>query len=299
MKVASAPVSWGITEYAGSPDPRLFRRVLKEISLAGYVGTELGPYGFLPTDPSTLRQELERFQLQMVSAFVPLPLPDAAGVEEGLEELRKVAALLQTLGASLLVLSDAQTPRRETVAGRVTPADGLSAAEWKTLAESVARVAQTCGDYSLKVVFHHHVGCYVETPEELERFCECTDAAGVGLCLDTGHYTYGGGDPCEAVARYGSRIRHVHLKDVSAMVLAEARRQRWGFMEGVERGVFSPLGDGCVDFPRFFARLKEIHYDGWLVVEQDIDPKLAGSDESPALEWAQRSRRYLRERIGI
>jgi len=120
--------------------------------------------------------------------------------------------------------------------------------------------------------------------------------AAVRLCLDTGHYAYGGGDPVEAVRKYGKRIEHLHLKDVSKKGLAAARKNKLTFFDAVEEGVFCPLGQGLVRFPEFFRELESMGYEGWAVVEQDI---AAGPDkEDEPLRSAIASREYLR-RFGI
>ena len=106
----------------------------------------------------------------------------------------------------------------------------------------------------LSAVFHHHAGTFVETPKEVARLCDSVDADLLGLCLDTGHYFFGGGDPVEAVRLYGARIRHLHLKDVQLPILESARRDGIGFLEAVRRGVFCELGEGAVDLNKVIQR---------------------------------------------
>ena len=118
---------------------------------------------------------------------------------------------------------------------------------------------------------------------------EMTDPEIVGLCLDTGHYTYGGGDPLEALRRYRDRIWHVHFKDCHPDVAARARAEGWDYFQAVRHGVFCELGQGMVDFPAIVDELKSGGYDGWIVVEQDVLPEMG----SP-LASARRNREYLR-----
>ncbi|HEX5498108.1 MAG TPA: hypothetical protein VFX03_02735, partial [Thermomicrobiales bacterium] len=73
IRVANAPVSWGILEFEGLPAKTYsWSEVLDEIAATGYAGTELGDYGFLPADPIRLRAELDRRGLTMLGAFVPV-----------------------------------------------------------------------------------------------------------------------------------------------------------------------------------------------------------------------------------
>jgi inosose dehydratase len=209
----------------------------------------------------------------------------------------QVAELLSQSGAPLVVLADEMSDARMAVSGRVDEArDGMSDAQWDGAARLLARVSAECRERGLSAVFHHHAGTFVETPKEIARLCEATDAALLGLCLDTGHYTFGGGDPVDAVRLYGSRIRHLHLKDVQLSVLEAARRDGVGFLEAVRRGVFCELGEGSVDLRRVTSDLSAVGYSGWALVEQDVDTRNSGVKP---FESARRSREYLRTEIGI
>jgi len=299
MRIATAPVSWGILEVEEFGIRRPYTEVLDEMRRAGYEGTELGPYGYFPTDPALLRAELSRRQLQLVTAFVPIPLSEPDCFERGLSEVLRVADLLQALGAELLLLADALTPRRSAIAGRVTSANGLTESQWREAIACLHRIARACRARGVRVAFHHHAGTFVETPEEITRLCAMTDPDLIGLCLDTGHYVYGGGDPVEAVRTYGSRIWHVHAKDVIPDVLERVRREPLSFAEAIREGLFCPLGEGLVDFPGLIRELGTRGYRGWIVVEQDMDPRRPGVDP---LRDAAQSRAYLQqilERLGL
>jgi inosose dehydratase len=174
--------------------------------------------------------------------------------------------------------------------------DGMNDAQWQSASQILTRVTAACRELGLDAVFHHHAGTFIETPREIERLCESVDDSLLGLCLDTGHYFYGGGDPVEAVRKYGSRIRHLHLKDVRPPVLEIVRREGVGFIEAVRRGVFCELGEGAVDFPKVIDGLTANGFTGWAIVEQDTDASQEGADPFAS---AVRSRQYLRDTIGI
>src|SRR5207248_9952642 len=92
----------------------------------------------------------------------------------------------------------------------------------------------------------------------------------IGLCLDTGHCYYGGGDPVVIANRCKDLLRYVHIKDIDLAILGESNRKKLNFDQAVTAGVFSQVGKGCIDFPSFFRVLKKNGYEGWCVVEQDI-----------------------------
>ncbi len=292
LKFANAPVSWGIMEVEGWSAPIPYSRVLDEIAAAGYAGTELGPYGYLPTDPAQLRQELARRSLTLTSAFVPLKLKEREGLAQVIEQGSVVGRLLAACGASFIVLADEMWPEREAVAGRAgSGGPALTAGEWRSVVDNVRRIAAACRDLGLRCVFHHHAGTYIETPSEVERLLDAVDSADLGLCLDTGHYFYGGGNPVEALRRFGQRVEYLHLKDVRPAALEQARAGKVGFLEGVRRGVFCELGAGAIDFTALRDQLQNLGYQGWAVVEQDVD---LNDPAAPApLQSARASRRHL------
>lgn len=297
IKVGNAPVSWGVMEVAGWGEQIPYRQVLDEIMEAGYAGTELGPYGYFPTDANQLIPELSAHGLQLVASFVPVPLAHAERHEAGYQEAMKVAQLLAQSGARLIVLADEMSAARMAVSGRVDESrDGMSDSQWDGAAHILTRIGAACRELGLSAVFHHHAGTFVETPQEIARLCASTDPDLIGLCLDTGHYFFGGGDPVDAVRLYGARIRHLHLKDVQLPILEAARRDGVGFLEAVRRGVFCELGEGTVDLKKVIGDMTAGGYSDWAIVEQDVDTR--GADVKP-FESAFRSRQYLQNVIGI
>jgi len=298
MRVANAPCSWGVLEF-GAAAPLPASQVLDEMAMAGYEGTELGDWGFLPTTPDALRSTIGSRALSMVAAFVPVALSREDAFEEGQARAVRTARLIAEAAASpapLLVLSDdnATVPARTTRAGRIRDEDGLTGSEWDGFAARADRIALAVKNATgLHTVFHHHCAGYVETSREIDALMSRTSPATLGLCLDTGHLTFAGGDPLSIVERYGDRIWHLHLKDCDPEVAAAARANGWDYHQAVRHGVFCELGRGVVPFGAVFDALRTRGYDGWLVVEQDVLPGRGTPSES-----ARRNRDYLRA-IGV
>ncbi|HJX41300.1 MAG TPA: TIM barrel protein [Anaerolineales bacterium] len=293
IRVANAPVSWGVLEFEGTEGRAGYSLVLDQIRETGYTGTELGDWGFLPTDPTELRSELGQRDLALLGAFVPVALADPRSHAAGREAaLRAARLMVQAVGDQpFIVLADdnGRVPLRMQNAGRIRPEHGLSDSSWQTFGEGAARLAESVRrETGLRTVFHHHCAGYVETPPELDRLMDLTDPDVLGLCLDTGHYRFGGGDPAEAVRKHAGRIWHVHFKDYEPTLAARSRELGWDYLESVRRGVFCELGRGEVDFPGVLAGLKQCGYQGWIVVEQDVLPGMGTPKES-----ARRNREYL------
>jgi inosose dehydratase len=297
MKVASAPVSWGITEIEGLQADLDYRQIMDEIQAAGYEGTELGPWGFYPTAPDELRRALAGRGLALVSAFVDVPIHDPAQFAAGRKAVRQVVPLLAALGAPTLNLSARQTPERAAIPARVTEADGLSAGQWRQAGAYLQELAGIARDAGLDATFHHHVGTYVETPQEIARLFDAVDSDLLGLCLDTGHLVFGGGDNAAFLARYAPAVRHLHLKNIDSAVLEQVRTGDMNYLQAIQAGVFAPLQAGSIDIPAVIATLQRAGYDGWMVVEQDIDR--SQPDHPDPLQGATAARRFLRETTGV
>ncbi len=296
VRIATAPVSWGIMEVEGWARQKSYGEVLDEMVQAGYKGTELGPYGFLPTDPAELKAELDRRDLALLGAFVPLPLGNPERKAEAMQSALEVGRLLAACGAPYLVLADEMNQQRMNIAGSAGAPDGFSEKQWKGAAGLVNAIAGEARKLGLRSAFHHHAGTFIETPAEVARLLESTDPSLVGICFDTGHYFYGGGDPVEFARSHAGRIWHLHLKDVRRDVLDQVRRERIPYLEAIRRGVFCELGEGAVDVPGVIRALDQGGFNGWAVFEQDVDPTIPGTNPMAS---AARSREYLRRAAGV
>lgn len=297
LRVGNAPCSWGTLEFEGMKAEQIgFGRMLDELVETGYTGTELGDWGYMPTDPFMLTQELTGRKVVMLGAFVPVTLKDPSSHEAGIKNAVKTARLLVAVArdpAPFLVLADnnGTVPERTLNAGRVGSNLALSPAEWQVFAEGANSVARAVLEATgLRTVFHHHCAGYVETPEEIARFLELTNPQTVGLVFDTGHYVFGAGD-CDVLAgleRFRDRIWYIHLKDCRQDIARKSREQHWDYFQSLRQGIFCELGRGCVDFPKVLGWLRSAGYSGYVLVEQDVLPGMGAPKDS-----ALRNREYL------
>ncbi len=299
LLVGNAPCSWGSLEHQDLSQAIPYDQMLDELVETGYTGTELGDWGYMPTDPARLSEELKkRNDLTMLGAFVPVALRDPEAHAEGTARAVKTAKLIAaaaTKPAPFLVLADdnGTDPRRTERAGRIRPQDGLSRDEWAIFARGADRVADAVFNATgLRTVFHHHCAGYVETPEEIETLLSLTQADRLGLVFDTGHYVHGTGreevDLVAALDRFKERIRYVHLKDIEPNVSRRCRDEGWDYFTSMRKGLYPELGKGCVDFPALLGWLGRRDYEGYVLVEQDVLPGMGTPKESAA-----RNRRYI------
>ena len=296
IHVGNAPCSWGTLEFGSTQEDRTgYRSMLDELTASGYTGSELGDWGFMPTDPDALAAAFRQRGLTLTGAFVGVKLQDPAAHAPGAESAVKTARLLaQTadrLGSAIrpflvLAADNGSDPLRTLHAGRIGPGMGLSDEEWAVFASGAESIARSVREEtSLRTVFHAHCAGYIETPDEIDRLMALTDPALLGLVFDTGHFAYGAGG-CEgilpALDRLAERIDYIHFKDFDPAVGKRVKAEEMDYFQAVGAGVFCELGQGCVDFPAVLAWLRAHNYSGFITVEQDVLPGMGAPKESAA-----------------
>jgi inosose dehydratase len=286
LRLGSCPDSWGVW-FADDPGQTPWHRFLDELAEAGYRWLELGPYGYLPTDPERLREEVGRRGLRVSGQGVFGGLHDPGKWDKDLAEARRVAELVVAMGGTHVVLLPDD-------AGPNPPE--LDEEGWRTLTDAASRLGRILkDDYGLQAVFHPHADSLVGTQPQVERFLEATDPAAVNLCLDTGHIAYYRGDNLELIRRYPDRIGYLHLKQADPAVLEQVEAEGLGFGEAVRRGVMCEPPKGEPDGEALLDAVDE-HLDGELfaIVEQDLYP----CDPDVPLPIARRTYQYLRD-LGV
>ena len=284
MRIGINPISWTNDDLPALGGETPLETALTEGRAIGYEGFELG--NKFPREPDALRAVLARHGLACVSGWYSGRLArvtvddEIAGVESHLE-------LLATNGAQVMVygeVADAIQGRPEALARRPR---FRTDAEWSAYGERVTAFARHTLARGVRLAYHHHMGAYVETPEDVDHLMRVTGPE-VGLLHDTGHVTFAGGDAPTELAKHIERVCHVHCKDVRPAVARMARNRGWSFLDSVLNGAFSTPGEGCVDFAAVIAILRRAGYRGWLVVEGEQDPAVA-----PAYRYAEMAYRLL------
>jgi inosose dehydratase len=260
MRVAGAPVSWGVIEIPDWGYQMPADRVLREAASLGLAAVEAGPEDLLPRDPAEVSKVLAKYELSLVGGFVPAVLHEPDLRERELALVERRAKFFGAAGADVLVLAVI------TSTGAFEQTAELDDAAWRVLFESLAAVEEICARHEVTPTLHHHLGTVIERDNQLRLFLEGCD---MGLCLDTGHLVIGGSDPVEIAELAGDRVNHVHLKDVNRDLARRVATRELSFKEAATQGVFRPLGDGDVDVGEVVGRLERSGYRGWYVLEQD------------------------------
>ncbi len=290
LTLGTAPDSWGVW-FADDPHQAPWERYLDEMARAGYTWTELGPYGYLPTDDGQLRDELGHrgISLSGGAVFAGLHRGESA-LEQAIQECRVEAQLLTALGARHLVLLPEQYTDQK--GGNVLAASRLEPEQWRALTAGTSRLGKVLADeFGVRLVFHPHADTHVGTQQQIERFLDDTDPATLSLCLDTGHVSYYSGDNLAIVQKYPERIGYVHLKQVDPAVRQRTHDEALSFAEAVGLGVMvePPLGEPSM--PPLLDALAALDADLFAIVEQDLYP----CDPDVPLPIATRTARYYAE----
>lgn len=285
VRIGINPISWTNDDL-----PQLEGNIPLETCLAE--GTEIGYAGFelgnkFPKDPVELKRKLAEYGAVVVSGWYSGRLAEASVSEE----IQAVQAHLQKLlynGCQVMVYGE--------VAGSVqgqqqTPLSRRprfeSAAQWQAYADKLTTFAAYLKSQGITLAYHHHMGAYCESPQDLETLMKLTGPE-VGLLYDTGHITFAGGDALTELQKHLGRVVHVHCKDVRHSVMQNARNDDQSFLNSVLNGVFTVPGDGMIDFAPILHLLAGQGYRGWLVVEAEQDPAVA-----PSYEYARKGYDYL------
>lgn len=259
LRVAGAPISWGVCEVPGWGHQLPAERVLAEMERVGLAATEFGPAGFLPEDPAAKKLLLDSYSVQAVGGFLPVLLHDSdhdpmPGVDEFIDTCLATEAGVVVLAAASGVDGYDDRPI-------------LDDAHWKTMLTNLDRICDHAAERGVIAVIHPHIGTMVESADDVQRVL---DGSHVGLCIDTGHLVAAGADPVEITKANLDRVKHVHLKDVNAEIAAQVISKEMTFSDAVAAGLFCVLGTGSVDLTSMLQALSRADYAGWYVLEQDV-----------------------------
>lgn len=285
IRIAAAPISWGVCEVPGWGHQMDADRVLTEMASLGVEATEFGPLGFLPEDAEGRRATLEKHGMKAVGGFVPVVLhdPDFDPLPEVDTELDAYVAA----GAEVLVLA-----ANTGLDGYDATRPEMREENWQAMANNLGRISERAKERGVMAVIHPHAGTMVETWADVEEVLTRTT---IPFCLDTGHMWIGGTDPVAFAKDHGDRVGHVHFKDVKLAIAQRVRDGALSYYDAVKEGLYTPLGQGDVDVTAIIGSLLNQGYTGWFVLEQDLVMSIEpASEEGPQVDAAA-SVEFLRQ----
>lgn len=271
IKLGTNPIAWSNDALPELGKDTHLATCLSEASRAGFSGIEMG--GKFPQNPAELSAVLAQHKLQLISGWYSGLLANRS-VEDEWQALQPHLKLLLSQDCKVLIYAETWAEIFCDVYHPMSQRPSLTPIEITQYAEKLTALATLCLSENIQLAVHHHLGSIIETESDIDQLMTATGPS-VGLLLDTGHCLVAGIDPISIINRHGSRICHVHCKDVRPVVLAQALRADMGFMQAVLQGLYTVPGDGCIDYPAILASLYAQNYSGWLVVEAEQDPELA------------------------
>lgn len=291
LRLGSCPDSWGVW-FADDPRQTPWHRFLDELAGVGYEWLELGPYGYLPTEPGRLQEELDKRGLKVAGGTMHghSGLHRSEDFDTIVAATRKVAELTAAVGAQHVIFVPVPGYRDDVTGAYLEPAE-LDEGQWKTLVRSTEELGRILAEeYGLKLQFHPHADSHVETQAQTERLLEETDSRWVNLCLDTGHLAYTRADNVEIIRKFPDRIGYVHIKQMDPAIVEKAEAEDLAFGQAVAMGASCEPPAGLPDIPSVVEALEQLDAELFVVVEQDMYP--ADFDKPEPI--ARRTREYLR-----
>ncbi|MBQ1867191.1 MULTISPECIES: myo-inosose-2 dehydratase [Selenomonas] len=292
IKLGIAPIAWTNDDMPDLGKENTFEQCVSEMALAGFTGCEVG--GRYPRDTAVLKKALALRGMEIASAWFSSFL-----LTQPYEQVEKDfiahCSFLKSMGAKFCNVAE----QGNSVQGKLdvpvfAGKPENTAEQWKLLTEGLDKLGKVAKDMGMTMTYHHHMGTGVQTEAEIDRLMENTNPDYVWLLYDTGHLVCSGEDYLGILKKYMSRIRHIHLKDVRMDVRQRVIDEKMSFLDGVRAGMFTVPGDGDVDFEPIFDYVNKSDFDGWYIVEAEQDPAKANP-----LEYAQKARKYIREKAGL
>ena len=284
INICGAPCCWGVDDI-NNPYLPSWQRVLREAHEAGYRAIELGPNGWIPTDDiEMVSEELRKNELSIVAGTIFDDCLTEENYPKLVEQVHGICKLItklpplpreegQRYATPYLTMMDWGHDNRDYTAGHSDRAERLNDADWKRMMDHFRGLCDIANSYGVRPVIHPHCGGNVEFADEIDRLAADIPSDVAGLVLDTGHLHYGGMDPVTWLRKYQDRLDYVHFKDIDGKVFDEVMHEHIRFFEGCAKGSMCPIGTGILDYAAIRDVLEEIHYNGYITIEQECDPR--------------------------
>lgn len=301
IQITGAPCCWGVDDVANPYLPP-WELVLEEAAKAGYKAIELGPYGYLPIDSKRVSEELDKNGISIVAGTIFNDLVSRDNYENLIHQVDDICGIItklpelpfeegQHFKAPYLTVMDWGHEERDFAAGHSDIAPRLTDEQWNTMMENIRGICRQSAKWGVRPVIHPHAGGYIEFADEIDRMAADISYDVAGICLDTGHLKYSGMEPLEWLKKYADRLDYIHFKDINGQVYEQVMNSHIRFFEGCGIGSMCPIGTGIIDYPAILELLRQIHYNGYITIEQERDPRNSGDslrDVKASLDYLKR-----------
>lgn len=266
------PIAWSNDDDQTLGAHISLEQCLDETAKIGFDGIEKGHK--FPTNKEGIEKELGSRNLKYVSGWHSLNVLTQS-IEQEKAAMQPFLDFLKSVGSKVIITCETSNTIHGADDTAINDKPVLSDDQWPVFGAAVEELAAFTAGQGITLVYHHHMGTVVESPQEIDRFMEHTGTA-CKLLLDTGHCYFGGGDPETVAKKYMGRVAHLHAKNVRPDIMKTVRDEGLSFLEGVRRGVFTVPGDpdGAIEFEPVLKIAADHNYEGWLVIEAEQDPSV-------------------------
>lgn len=271
VKVGISPICWQNDDLPDLTADYTMEQALREAREIGYTGVERGQR--MPKETEELRAYLTKYDIALCGGWCSGNLL-VNDVEAEKAAVRQQVEQFIALDAPCIVYAECSNTIQGQQGTALSQRPRLSSADMAAYGEKLTLLAEWMAAEGMPMAYHHHMGTIIESEDDVDGLMAATGDA-VGLCFDTGHLLFGGGDVQATIDRWAHRIRHVHFKDIRSDVVVAVRAEDRSFLDAVITGAFTVPGDGVIAYQGIANRLAKMEYDGWIVVEAEQDPVMA------------------------
>ncbi len=275
IKIGVAPIAWSNDDMPELGGDTTLEQCLHEASKAGFSGIEFG--GKFPKDSKLLIPKLKKEKINLCSGWYGAKLLSRS-VKDELEEMKQQLQLFKDCSAPCMVFAEVSGSIQGDANKPLSSRPILSNEDWKNLINKINEISLIMSDQGMPLAYHHHMGTVIQSESDTYKLIENTKDT-VKLLLDTGHMLFAGGDYLKITKDLNERIIHVHCKDMRKKILEASVKNDYSFRKAFLEGAFTVPGDGCIDYKPFLSILRDVNYNGWLVVEAEQDPAKANPYE--------------------
>lgn len=271
VKIGISPIAWQNDDLPELTAAYTMEQALREAREIGYTGVERGQR--MPADTDGLRAYLEAADIVLCGGWCSgnTLVQDFAAERDA---VRQQVEQFVALNSPCIVYAECSNTVQGFPNTPVNDRPKLSRNEVLAYAAKLTELAKWMADQGMPMAYHHHMGSIIESEDDVNWLMQGSGPE-LGLCFDTGHLLFGGGDVMATLDRWGDRVQHVHFKDIRPDIVRDVRAHDRSFLDGVIAGAFTVPGDGCIDFQAVANALKAMDYAGWIVVEAEQDPAKA------------------------
>lgn len=272
IQFGTNPIAWANDDDRSIGADIPTARILTEAARIGFDGIENGHRW--PDDPEALRALLAGYGLKFISGWYSTELLSRSVADEIAAAQAHIARLKHN-GCKVMIVCETSNAIHGDATRPVNDRPRLSPAGMQAFGARLEAFAEYLTAQGLTLVYHHHMGTSVETPEEIDALMAATGPH-THLLFDAGHCAFGGGVPAQVLAKHIARVRHFHAKNIRPAITEKVRKEGLSFLQGVLAGAFTVPGDqeGGIDFAPLLQILADARYDGWIVIEAEQDPTL-------------------------